>query len=77
LLAAGGGLILAVILSGAGYSLAVAGGLWMLCAGGALIAHTLLTSRRRAEPSWGPAIAGQALGVAGLAILFLASLSHR
>jgi hypothetical protein len=49
-------------------------GLWPLGLGVACVGRVLGQLRRGAAPAWGLAIAGQALGLLGLGLLFLAQL---
>lgn len=49
-------------------------GMWPLGLAISFIGVTIISNRRRDEPEWGMALAGQALGVIGIALIFLASV---
>lgn len=49
-------------------------GIWLLSLGGALIASAFVSHYRYGESIWGWALAGQFVGVLGVALLFAASL---
>jgi hypothetical protein len=68
------GVFLAALLSLLSPPLLVAGGLWMLGMGLALIGYALIVFRQYDTAVWGVAIVGQGLGLLGIALLFGASL---
>ena len=74
LVAAAGGLLLAVLLWAFDLPLLAAGGLWLLGLAVALIGYALVVYRRFETAVWDTAIAGQALGMLGVTLLFAASL---
>jgi len=68
------GLFWAALLVLASLPLLVAGGLWLLGMGMALLGYAVVSVRRFQTAVWDTAIIGQGLGLLGMALLFGASL---
>lgn len=68
------GVIWAALLVLSSLPLLVAGGLWMLGMGVALLGYAVVSIRRFETAVWDTAIIGQGLGLLGMALLFGASL---
>ena len=68
------GVIWAALLVLSSLPLLVAGGLWVLGMGVALLGYAVVSIRRFETAVWDTAIIGQGLGLLGMALLFGASL---
>ena len=68
------GVFWAVLLILTSLPLLVAGGLWLLGMGMALLGYAVVSYRRFETAVWDTAIIGQGLGLLGMALLFGASL---
>ena len=68
------GVFWAVLLVLTSLPLLVAGGLWLLGMGMALLGYAVVSYRRFETAVWDTAIIGQGLGLLGMALLFGASL---
>ncbi|MDX1415593.1 MAG: hypothetical protein R3293_15465 [Candidatus Promineifilaceae bacterium] len=68
------GVLSAVVLFLLHFPFLVAGGLWLLILALTLIVYALISQLRWNLEAWHIAIAGQIIGLCGLALLFIASL---